>query len=159
MSEVKIPFNIPGAKPPKANAEETPKVTTQEEVVKEPEVLTAESREAQAQAKPKKKVNRKATRVITPGDIQFVINNIKKMSYAELAEARGLTKYQINRILMDIKKQLREEAKKTGKTEQVEKFIKEHLSRPEDSKPGGNKGGGAMKNAINSTVNEILSKL
>ena len=148
MPEVKIPFNVPGAKAPSAPQVETPVAET-----------TAPQAKAAATEKPKRTVNRQATRMIKPEDIEFVMKNVKTMSYSEMAEKLGLTRHQVNRILMDIKKGLREEAKKTGKVKEVEKFIKEHLSRPEDSRPGGQKGGGAVKNAIDATVSNILKNL
>ena len=158
MAEVKLPFDVPGASKPASAPSATPTAEAKN-VAEEAKPTAASQAETATQEKPKRKVTRKATRVITPEDIQFVMANVKKMTYTEMADKLGLTRHQVNRILMDIKKQLREEAKKTGKVEEVERFIKEHLSRPEDSRPGGNKGGGAVKNAINDTVADILSKL
>ncbi len=80
------------------------------------------------------------------------------MSYNDMAEACGLTKFQVNRILMEIKKGIREKAKGNEAAEMAaEKFIKENLSRPEDSGPG--KGGGKVKNALNTAVDNIIGNL
>lgn len=75
-----------------------------------------------------------------------------------MAEKRGLTKSQINRILMEIKKGLRADAKgDAAKEAKVEAFIKEKLSRPEDAV--GNKGGGKVRNALNNVISDILGNL
>ena len=111
-----------------------------------------------AAEKPKKKHNRQATKEITPEDIDFVLKNVRTMSYNDMAEACGLTKFQVNRILMEIKKGIREKAKGNEAAEMAaEKFIKENLSRPEDSGPG--KGGGKVKNALNTAVDNIIGNL
>jgi beta-N-acetylglucosaminidase len=156
MPQVKIPFNVPGAKAPSTPQVKTP--VTQIETSATEEAPQAETSTSTTE-KSKRTVNRQATRMIKPEDIEFVMKNVRTMSYSEMAEKLGLTRHQVNRILMDIKKGLREEAKKTGKVKEVEKFIKEHLSRPEDSRPGGQKGGGAVKNAIDATVSNILKNL
>ena len=112
-----------------------------------------------AEKKPRKKVERKATREINQDDINYVLTNIKNQSYKEMADHLGLTKSQINRILMETKKNLRERAK--GNEEamaKVEQFIKEKLSRPEDAF-GGTKKNAAVRNAINSVVEDIISSL
>lgn len=108
--------------------------------------------------KPRKKPNRP----MTEEDIQFVLQNVKNMSYAEIAEARGITKFQVNRVLQTVKKQLREAAGDDPvKKQKVEEYIKEHLSRPEDTRPG--KGGGRrtskVQKSIDSLVGDILSGL
>ena len=142
-----IPFPTPGATKPEPTTE------PQEVPTAAPEVAT--TTEAK---KEKRKVERKATRNITQNDINFVINNIKNMSYGEMAEKLGLTRHQVNRILMDLKKALREEAKKTGREEQVERYIKEHLSRPEEARVGSKKEG-EVKKAVSNTVANILNSL
>ena len=109
--------------------------------------------------KPRKKVERKATREINREDVQYVLQNIKTQSYKEMADHLGLTKSQVNRILMDTKKDLRKSVKGNPEAEaKVEAYIKEHLSRPEDSGVG-RKGGGAVRTAINSVVADILGNL
>jgi 3-oxoacyl-ACP reductase-like protein len=112
----------------------------------------------------KKKIVRKATRTINKDDIQFVCANVKGMSYNDMAEKLGLTRHQVNRILMDIKSQLRksfvnadgtEDAKKK---ETVESYIAQVLSRPEDSRVGAKKGS-PVRDAMNDVVSEILNGL
>ncbi|MFW6243116.1 MAG: helix-turn-helix domain-containing protein, partial [bacterium] len=80
----------PTEKPAAAGADTTAKAATQE-----------------AAEKPKKERKTKA-KEMTPEHIQFVLGNVKNMSYTEMAEKTGLTKHQVNRILMDTKKNLRE---------------------------------------------------
>jgi hypothetical protein len=96
---------------------------------------------------------------MTPEDTVFVISNVKTMSYSEIAEAPGITKHQVNRVLMQVKKDLREkcggDAEKLAK---IEAYIKETLSRPEDAFPGSGAGrGGAVKESIDSIVGNILA--
>ena len=108
---------------------------------------------------PKKKVERKATRIINKDDIQFVCQNVKTMSYNEMAEKRGLTRHQVNRILMDIKSQLRESAgEDAAKKEKVEAYIQAQLSRPEDSRVGAKKGS-PVRDAMDDVVADILGNL
>jgi len=162
MVDIKVPFDIPGVTDtpnpePIQKQEETPVVenSTQEEISMQ--MPTQEDvKEEKKEEKPKRKVERKATREITPNDIQFVLANVKKMSYAEMAEKLGLTKNQVNRIINEIRTKLREEAEKMGKKEEVEKFIEEHLKRPAETRPGGK---GEVKSAIDATVADILNKL
>jgi len=74
--------------------------------------------------KVRKKQVRKATKMIDEEDIVFVCANVQKMSYLDMAQARNLTKFQVNRILMDTKKKLRIAAKGTPKEALVEEHIK-----------------------------------
>lgn len=128
-----------------------------------PQAPAAEQQAAPAPEK-KKKIDRKATRTINKDDIQFVCANVKGMSYNDMAEKLGLTRHQVNRILMDIKSQLRksyvdangnEDAKKK---EQIEGYIAQVLSRPEDSRVGAKKGS-PVRDAMNDVVSEILNGL
>ena len=114
---------------------------------------------AEAAPTEKKKVERKATRIINKDDIQFVCQNVKTMSYNEMAEKRGLTRHQVNRILMDIKSQLRESAgDDKAKQEKVESYIQQFLSRPEDSRVGAKKGS-PVRDAMDDVVADILGNL
>ena len=123
-----------------------------------PAAAPAAPAEAAAEA-PKKKVERKATRIINKDDIQFVCQNVKTMSYNEMAEKRGLTRHQVNRILMDIKSQLRESAgEDAAKKEKVEAYIQAQLSRPEDSRVGAKKGS-PVRDAMDDVVADILGNL
>lgn len=112
----------------------------------------------------KKKIERKATRTISKDDIKFVCANVKGMSYNDMAEKRGLTRHQVNRILMDIKGQLRKSyvneqgQEDPAKKETIEAYIAQHLSRPEDSRVGAKKGS-PVRDAMNDVVSEILGNL
>ena len=108
-----------------------------------------------------KKPRQPKAKEMTADQIAFVHENVTKMSYTEMAEKTGLTKHQVNRILMELKKMLREEAGENPEArEKVEKFIVEHLSRPEDTRPGG--GGGrtsTVKVELQSRAKNILAEL
>jgi len=101
----------------------------------------------------------KANRQMTAEDTKFVIENVKTMSYTEMATARGITKHQVNRVLMQVKKDLRERCGgDEAKLAQVETIIKEQLSRPEDTLPGAGGGrSGVVKDSIDNIVDNILS--
>jgi len=101
----------------------------------------------------------KANRQMTPEDTKFVVENVKTMSYTEMAEARGITKHQVNRVLMQVKKDLRERCGgDEAKLAQIEVIIKEQLSRPEDTLPGAGGGrSGVVKDSIDNIVDNILS--
>jgi hypothetical protein len=93
-------------------------------------------------------------------DIQFVVKNVKTMSYKEIADARNLTKHQVNRALMEAKKMLRDGAgEDEAKKAKVEAYIKDYLSRPEDTLPGAGGRKSEVKAAINDVVGDILSSL
>lgn len=119
---------------------------------------------AAPEAPEKKKIVRKATRTINKDDIQFVCANVKGMSYNDMAEKLGLTRHQVNRILMDIKSQLRKSflnedgSEDPKKKETVESYIAQVLSRPEDSRVGAKKGS-PVRDAMNDVVSEILNGL
>jgi hypothetical protein len=142
----------------------------------------------------KEKQKQKKNNVMINGDhIKFVLQNIKKMNYTEIAEKLEITKNQVNRILQTLKggidqkgnnfglrgKALDEAAsagtqayalKEDGKpdysqpiselAQKVEAKIEAELSRPADSRPGaGRKGGGAVKQALDSQLDELLAGL
>ena len=119
-----------------------------------------------ADAEPaKKKVERKATRQINKDDILYVCKNVTTMSYNDMAEKLGLTRHQVNRILMDTKKTLRDSYKDDdgkvvdeAKKAKVEEYIASKLSRPEDSRVGSKKGS-PVRDAMNDVVSEILGNL
>ena len=97
---------------------------------------------------------KKTKKEIEPSDIQFVIKNIRSKSYQDMAEELNLTKSQINRILMDIKKTLRENAKGDElKEKKVEEYITENLTR------SGEKRTGKIRETIKNIVNQITSKI
>jgi len=108
-----------------------------------------------------KKERKKKAREMTPEDVDFVVENIKTKSYTEIAEERGLTRHQVNRVLMDIKKDLRSQYPEgTPEREKIEEYIKSKLTRPEETRPGA--GGGkksGVKNALKSRSTSILDQL
>ncbi len=128
-----------------------------------PETTPAEAAAPAEEAAPvkEKKARKKPNRQMTDEDIKFILENVRNMSYSEIAEARGLTKFQVNRVLMETKKKLREAAgDDEAKKAKVEEYIKTHLSRPEDSRPGGGRGRTSkVKSTIDSVVGDILSGL
>ena len=105
------------------------------------------------------------------------------MSYPEMGKARGLTKFQVNRVLQTLKSGLRKHAlddnekaydtkltKKTGKSvfdwdkplteiaKKVESKIKSTLSRPSDGLRGPS-GGGKVKKALDTELDDLLGSL
>lgn len=117
--------------------------------------------ETAAPAEKKATDRKKPNRAMTPEDTQFIVANVKTMSYTEIAEARGITKHQVNRVLMQVKKQLKEAAGDDAEAlATVNKHIEEHLSRPEDTRPGGGGGrAGVVKASIDDIVGNILNNI
>ena len=107
----------------------------------------------------KKKERKKPNRPIDDDDTAFVITNLKTMSYPEMAEARGLTKHQVSRILTETRKTLRDKAagRGPGVEAKVEKYIIENLTKPDDGRIGNT--GGEVKDAINEVVQRIYNSL
>lgn len=116
--------------------------------------------------------------------IDYVIANVKTMSYTDMAANLDLSKNQVNRILQEVKQGLRMKAiaadsnaypvkgqNKKGEdmydwaapvsdlAKKVESKIAESLTRPAESRPGGSKGGGATKTAINAEIDNLLNNL
>ena len=98
---------------------------------------------------------------MTPEQVKQILTLIKDHSYTETATMVGVTKFQVNRVLMNTKKSLREAAAgDPAKEAKVETYIKTYLSRPEDTLPGhGGARGGKVKGALDSEVNDILASL
>lgn len=96
---------------------------------------------------------------MTSEQVKQIIALVKDHSYAQIAETVGVTKFQVNRVLMATKAQLRESAKDDPeKLAKVEEYIKTYLSRPEDSRPGaGGARGGKVKSALDDIVGDILA--
>ena len=147
---------------------------TVEPTVEEP-TMTEVAAPAPAPEKGKKEKIKRTTvpnREMVPEDMEFIVNNIKTMSYTQMAEARGLTKHQVNRVLMTVKQQMKDacvtardgEGKPTAYDEaslaKVEAYIAEHLSRPEGSRPGQGGGrGSVVKDSISTITNDILANI
>jgi hypothetical protein len=124
---------------------------------------TAAAPVAAKEPKPKKeKGERQApAKMMNVEQINQVIALVPTKSYTEIAEMLGITKHQVNRVLMEVKKSLREKAKDNPvMLAKAEEFIKANLSRPEDTRPGatGPKGG-KVKNALGDIVGNILAGL
>jgi hypothetical protein len=132
--------------------ETQPVAETAAPVVEETTTVTEEIKEKKPTTDRKK-----PNRPMTPEDANFVVENVKNMSYSEIAEARGITKHQVNRVLMQVKKQLREAAgDDQAALAAVEAHIKEHLSRPEDTLPGA---GGGRASVVKSSIDDIVGNI
>lgn len=128
---------------PAAPAAETPTVVTATKAPKE------------------SKEKRSAAKMMTEEQMRQVLALIKDKSYTEIANELGITKHQVNRVLMDVKKILKAKAESDPeKAAKIEAFIKENLSRPAETRPGvkGAKGG-KVKKALNDIVGDILAGL
>lgn len=130
--------------------------TTDEEVSMETVTPEVEVKEKKTRQKRQADGERKTpNRQMTNEDIQYIVQNVKTMSYTEMADIRGLTKHQVNRVLMDVKKNLKAQAADDpNKLAAVEAYIKEHLSRPEDSLPGNRSS--VVRDSIEGLVSGIL---
>jgi len=99
---------------------------------------------------------------MNPEQVKQIISLVKDNSYTQIAELVGVTKFQVNRVLMSTKQQLREAAAgDAAKLAKIEEYIKTYLSRPEDTLPGkgGGRGGGKVKGALGSLVGDILASI
>jgi hypothetical protein len=124
---------------------------------------TEEVQAAPAEAAPKKTKKakkdgrKKPAAQMTPEQVKEILGLVKTHSYPEIAEKVGVTKFQVNRVLMSTKKQLIESAgTDTAKLAKVQAYIAENLSRPEDARPGR---GGKVKSALDDIVGDILNSL
>ena len=172
----------PGAQMPsfiapiKPKTEEVEEINEGEEMVEELEGTeeefegtegTEEGTEGTEEEAPKKRKSRKKAtgekttpnRMMEREDMEFVPANIQNMTYAELAEARGITKPQINRLLNAVKKDLRDRAKTDAEKAHVEKIIAERYSRPDGSFGGRGSKEAPVKKNINSIVDDIFSEI
>ena len=93
--------------------------------------------------------------------VKQILSLVKENSYTTIGEMVGVTKFQVNRVLMSTKKQLREAAANDpAKLIKVDAYIKEFLSRPEDTLPGHGGGrGGKVKGALDNVVGDILASI
>lgn len=135
--------------------------------------------------KEKKESKPRSEVMISDEHIKFVKDNVKTMGYKEMAEHLGISKNQVNRILQELKKMLRDIAIERSKpaeayaqngvnkkggikwdyntpltdiAKKVEDKIDNTLSRPEDARPGAGKGG-QVSAALKSGVDDILSEI
>lgn len=130
-----------------------------EEIVAVEEVV-----EVAVEASPKKtrkkstdgSTRKASNRDMTKEDIDFIVANVKTMSYAEMAEARGLTNHQINRVLMTVKKDLKKSCNDDPiALAKIDIYIRENLSRPEESTGRS----GNVKSNIDDIVGNILNSI
>jgi len=98
---------------------------------------------------------------MNPEQVKQILALVKDHSYTQIGEQVGVTKFQVNRVLMSTKKQLREAAAGDAtKLAKVETYIKDFLSRPEDTLPGKGGGrGGKVKGALDGVVGDILASI
>lgn len=98
---------------------------------------------------------------MNPEQVKQILTLVKDHSYTEIGTTVGVTKFQVNRVLMSTKKQLREAAAgDAAKLAKVETYIKDFLSRPEDTLPGKGGGrGGKVKGALDGVVGDILASI
>mgnify|MGYP001338076844 CR=1 FL=1 len=152
-----FPFKKPAAAPTAAPAA-TPA----------PAAASAPAATETAKAPKEKKLTKKGVErktpapAMTPDQVKQVLSLVKDNSYTQIAEIVGITKYQVNRVLMSTKEQLLKAAEgDAAKTEKVKAYIKEYLSRPEDSRPGmgGGRTGGKVKGALDNVVGDILASI
>jgi len=146
--------------PPKAKATEA--TATESPVTSTTTAEAAPTAATKAKGVKKSGENRKKPApVMNQEQIKQIIAMVKDHSYAQIAEAVGVTKFQVNRVLMNSKEYLRKAAEGDPvKLAKVEEFIKTHLSRPEDTLPGkGGARGGKVKNALDNVVADILASL
>lgn len=150
-----------------------------EETVKVDEVETEETTEEE---KPMKEETKRNTKTLDAESIRFIRQNVREMTYAEMAEKLGLSKHQVNRALQYLKEQMRKHAldtddaaygkKQNSKGEdvpdwsnplseiakKVETKIENEMSRPAQSRPGGG-GGGKVKKALDAELDDLLADL
>jgi len=151
---------FPFAKPkeaPAATATDTP--VTAAPVTEAPvaETTTGKAKKTKKSGEDRKK----PAAQMNAEQVKQVITLVKDHSYTEIAEIVGITKFQVNRVLMHTKSQLRESAANDpAKLEKVNAYINEYLCRPEDSRPGKGGGrGGKVKGALDNVVGDILASI
>jgi len=161
---------------------ETEEVETEEVETEEAEETEKETPMVEEEKKEVKEKKKRNTKQLDQSSITFIVNNVKSMSYTEMADQLGLTKHQVNRTLQYLKEELRKHAlndddgaygtKKNKKGEDVydwsqpisdkakkiEKKIEDKLSRPAASRVGGG-GGGKVKEALNNELDDLLDGL
>jgi hypothetical protein len=131
-------------------------------VKKEAPVAETPVTEAPAAKAPKKATGeRKAPAApLTKEQMDQVLALVPTTSYSEIAAKLGITKFQVNRVLVGTKKRLRKLTEaKPELTDKIEAYIKNYLSRPEEAKVGGSKGGGKVAKAFEDIINSIIAKL
>lgn len=112
-----VDFNVPPTFAPNTTAVKTPQMpqapapqaapaAPQAPVAPQAAPVAPVAPQAAPQAEPapvEKKKKKKHTVMISEDHIKFVMQNIKTMAYADMAEKLGITKNQVNRILQTMK--------------------------------------------------------
>ena len=107
----------------------------------------------------KQKERKKAAPPMTRDDVVFIAENIIKMSYDDIANQRGITRNQVNRVRTGVVNELRElGVKNPTKTVAINEYIETYLSRPDEQR-GAGRGSGRVKTAITNAVDNILNNL
>jgi len=137
--------------------EESTEVNNMSEEIVEVVEVAVEAAPKKTRKKSADGSTRKASnRDMTKEDIDFIVANVKTMSYAEMAEARGLTNHQINRVLMTVKKDLKKSCNDDPiALAKIDIYIRENLSRPEESTGRS----GNVKSNIEDIVGNILNSI
>lgn len=143
---------------PVAPVAAAPVAAQEGEVMTEVETPVEAPAATKATRKSSGKPRQTPNRQMVKEDIDFILANVKTMSYTQMAEERGITKHQVNRVLMTVKKDLRTSAgEDAAKLALVDQYILENLSRPEDSRPG--KGGAGRGSAVKDSIDDIVGNL
>ena len=137
--------------------EESTEVNNMSEEIVEVVEVAVEAAPKKTRKKSADGSTRKASnRDMTKEDIDFIVANVKTMSYAEMAEVRGLTNHQINRVLMTVKKDLKKSCNDDPiALAKIDIYIRENLSRPEESTGRS----GNVKSNIEDIVGNILNSI
>ncbi len=72
---------------------------------------------------------RKRSRLITIDDVRYVYENYAQMSATEIAEKLGISKFQVNKIVNELRKRGVEIPKKAGKKLNVYDVFVEELKK------------------------------
>lgn len=110
-------------------------------------------------------------RQMVPEDMEYIVANVKNKSYTQMADDCGITKHQVNRVLMTVKQQMRDacatakdaDGKVTAYDDvalvKVEAYIKENLSRPEDTRPGPGRSGAGRASVVKDSIGDIVGNI
>ncbi len=76
---------------------------------------------------------RKRSRTVTLDDVRFVYENYSQMSATQIAEKLGISKFQVNKIVNELRKRGIEIPKKAGRKINVYDAFVEELKRQQQS--------------------------
>lgn len=127
-----------------------------EEVNEKNEEATAEVTAEVKEKKPVKKRIKPAADMMTSEDVEFIVKNYTVLSIKEISEQRGITTNQVNRVVSQVRTELRKKAEgDESMLEAVEKEIDEKFTRESVAGKRG-KNQGPVKNAIDKIVADIF---